>query len=208
MPWRRKWQPTPVLLLGKSHGQRSLVGYSPWGRKELDTTEWLHFSGYRMISHFGFDLYISLMISDIEHLFIYILAICTPSGEISVQILCPFKIEFLSFYYWVVSFHYYLVVLFYWSIYLVCNIVLVSGIWQSNSVIYFFRLFSIVVYYKILNIVPCVNACCTSVIEFVSIVSLLGPYRKHTFQTFFSHSMYCHFTVLIVSFGAQNFKFW
>ena len=35
-PWRRKWHPTPVLLPGKSHGQRSLVGYSPWGRKDLD----------------------------------------------------------------------------------------------------------------------------------------------------------------------------
>ena len=44
IPWRRKWQPTPVLLPGKSHGQRSLVGYSPWGRKELDTTERLHFT--------------------------------------------------------------------------------------------------------------------------------------------------------------------
>ena len=32
-PWRRKWQPTPVLLPGKSHGQRNLVGYSAWGRK-------------------------------------------------------------------------------------------------------------------------------------------------------------------------------
>ena len=41
--WRRKWQPTPVLLPGKFHGQRSLVGYSPWGRKELDMTEGLHF---------------------------------------------------------------------------------------------------------------------------------------------------------------------
>jgi len=40
--WRRRWQPTPVLLPGKSHGRRSLVGCSPWGRKELDTTEWLH----------------------------------------------------------------------------------------------------------------------------------------------------------------------
>ena len=38
--WRRKWQPTPVLLPGKSHRQRSLVGYSPWGRKESDTIEW------------------------------------------------------------------------------------------------------------------------------------------------------------------------
>ena len=40
-PWSRKWQSTPIFLPGKSHGQRSLVGYSLWGRKELDTTEWL-----------------------------------------------------------------------------------------------------------------------------------------------------------------------
>ena len=33
-PWRRAWQPTPVLLPGESHGQRSLVGYSPWGLRE------------------------------------------------------------------------------------------------------------------------------------------------------------------------------
>ena len=39
IPWRRKWQPTPVFLPEKSHGQRSLVGYSPWGRKESDATE-------------------------------------------------------------------------------------------------------------------------------------------------------------------------
>ena len=39
----RQWHPTPVLLPGKSHGWRSLVGCSPWGHEELDTTEWLHF---------------------------------------------------------------------------------------------------------------------------------------------------------------------
>ena len=44
---RRQWHPTPVLLPGKSHGRRSLVSCSPWGCKELDTTEWLHF-------HFSF----------------------------------------------------------------------------------------------------------------------------------------------------------
>ena len=43
MVLRRQWHPTPVLLPGKSHGQRSLVGCSPWGRQELDTTEQLHF---------------------------------------------------------------------------------------------------------------------------------------------------------------------
>ena len=39
--WRRKWQSIPVFLPGKSHGQRRLVGYSPWGCKEADTTEWI-----------------------------------------------------------------------------------------------------------------------------------------------------------------------
>ena len=39
VPWRRKWQSTPVLLPGISQGQRILVGYSPWRRKESDTTE-------------------------------------------------------------------------------------------------------------------------------------------------------------------------
>ena len=46
---RRKWQLTPVLLPGKSHGQRSLAGYSPWGRKELDTTEQLYFTLYSVL---------------------------------------------------------------------------------------------------------------------------------------------------------------
>ena len=55
-----KWQSTPVLLPGKSHGQRSLAGYSPWGRKESDTTERLHFTHCALLvgfinwySHYG-----------------------------------------------------------------------------------------------------------------------------------------------------------
>ena len=47
MPWGRKWQPTSVLLPRKFHGLRSLVGYSPWGRKELDTTEWLNWTEHK-----------------------------------------------------------------------------------------------------------------------------------------------------------------
>ena len=43
IPWRREWQPAPVFLPGESYGQRSLEGYSPWGLKESDTTEQLHF---------------------------------------------------------------------------------------------------------------------------------------------------------------------
>ena len=41
-PWRRKWEPTPVFLPGEFHGQRSLAGYSPWGHKELITTEQIY----------------------------------------------------------------------------------------------------------------------------------------------------------------------
>ena len=43
-PWRRKWQSTPVFLPGEFHRQRSLAGYSPWGRKESDMTKRLKFS--------------------------------------------------------------------------------------------------------------------------------------------------------------------
>ena len=42
VPWSRKWQPTLVFLPGESHGQRSLVGYSPWSHKDLRVTEWAH----------------------------------------------------------------------------------------------------------------------------------------------------------------------
>ena len=41
IPWRREWLPTPLFLPEEFHGQRSLAGYSPWGPKELDTTEQL-----------------------------------------------------------------------------------------------------------------------------------------------------------------------
>ena len=42
IPWRRNWQTTPVFLPGKSHGQRSLVGYSPWGHNESEMTKQLN----------------------------------------------------------------------------------------------------------------------------------------------------------------------
>ena len=48
MPWRRARQPIPVFLPGESHGQRSLEGYSPWGHKELDTTEQLTQAGSKL----------------------------------------------------------------------------------------------------------------------------------------------------------------
>ena len=53
IPWRRKWQPTPVFLPRKSHGWRSLVIYSPWSHKQLDPTERLHLMS-SIISYFPF----------------------------------------------------------------------------------------------------------------------------------------------------------
>ena len=50
--YSRKWHPTPVLLPGKSHGLRILVGYSPWGHKESDTTERLHFTSLYSIGNY------------------------------------------------------------------------------------------------------------------------------------------------------------
>ena len=60
IPWRRKWQPTLVFLPGEPHGQRSLVGCSPWGRKESDVTEWLSTYGniLQNIGVWGFSIFI------------------------------------------------------------------------------------------------------------------------------------------------------
>ena len=55
IPWRRAWQPTPVFLPRESHGQRSLAGYSPWGCKELDKTQWQHVACRSSISPLGLD---------------------------------------------------------------------------------------------------------------------------------------------------------
>ena len=58
IPWRREWQPTPVFLPREFHGKRSLVGYSPWGQKESDTTEQLNKIGR------GYKPYLLLEIQD------------------------------------------------------------------------------------------------------------------------------------------------
>ena len=58
IPWRRKWQPTPVFFPGKSHGQRSLMSYSPGDRKRVKhDDDWAH-DGYEAVSHWGFDLHL------------------------------------------------------------------------------------------------------------------------------------------------------
>ena len=60
IPWRRKWQPTPVFLPGKSHGQRSLVGYSPWHRKESDMTKRLNSFGHRLSAAHLWTIWVSM----------------------------------------------------------------------------------------------------------------------------------------------------
>ena len=61
LSWKRKWQPTPISLLGKSQGQWSLAGYRSWGHKELDRTERAcTISGTSFIAHFTFLLLIHL----------------------------------------------------------------------------------------------------------------------------------------------------
>ena len=62
IPWRRKWHPTPVLLPGKSHGQKILVGYGPWGRKESDSAAWLHFLSAKTVCLICFFWQCSLLV--------------------------------------------------------------------------------------------------------------------------------------------------
>ena len=100
-PWRKKWQPAPGFLPGKSHGQSSLVGYSPWGFEDLDPTEQTHTHTY---IH-SLSIYLSTYLS------IYIYTHCNPYVCVCVYI------------------HIYIYIY-----------------------IFFFRFFSIIGYYKILNI--------------------------------------------------------
>ena len=55
-PWRRKWQSTPVFFPGKSYGQRSLVGYSPWGKKSHTQLYWLNNSNIPPVYNVSFFL--------------------------------------------------------------------------------------------------------------------------------------------------------
>ena len=69
IPWRRKWQPTPVSLPGESHRQRSLAGYSPWGCKESDTTEQLHFHFSLLMSPaYGWVALLRIVKLSVDHL--------------------------------------------------------------------------------------------------------------------------------------------
>ena len=66
IPWRREWQPTPLFLLGESHGQRSLAGYSPWGCKESDTTEQVCTTLEGMLNEFHLGYHLNRNLNDIR----------------------------------------------------------------------------------------------------------------------------------------------
>ena len=67
--WRRKWQPTPVFLPGKFHGQRKLAGYSPWGSKELATTEHISTFNFFPLDYLGVSIDYNYLISPFQWLY-------------------------------------------------------------------------------------------------------------------------------------------
>ena len=97
IPWRRAWQPTPVFLPGESHGQRNLVGYSPWSCKELDMTEATQHA--QRPSSLISDLFFFFLISD---LLSFSFPLCFSGRKISTPfclIETPFKYRLNSFYF-------------------------------------------------------------------------------------------------------------
>ena len=99
IPWRRKWQPTLVFLPGKSHRQRSLAGYSPWGRKESDTTEWptllfvYYFSDFIELSVF-LKLIKDIFKTNILNFLLGTLQISISLGSVIEELLCSFGVMF------------------------------------------------------------------------------------------------------------------
>ena len=71
-PWRREWLPTSIFLPGEFQGQRNLVGYSPWGPKELDRTAWLTHMNYRNVCpHWRIEIHCYILTGeevDIRHI--------------------------------------------------------------------------------------------------------------------------------------------
>ena len=88
MHWRRKWQPTPVFLPGESHGRRSLVGCSPWGHTQSDTTEatWQAAGSHNYIYIHHMYIYTYIYVYILSHfscvqLFVTLWTVCSPPGS-------------------------------------------------------------------------------------------------------------------------------
>ena len=79
VPWSRDWLHTPVFLPGEFHGQRSMAGYSPWGHKESDTTEWLRstfINRHSTLRKSLSSLFIHLFTSVLTHKFLFYSEVC------------------------------------------------------------------------------------------------------------------------------------
>jgi len=90
MPWRREWQPTPVFLPEKFHGQRSLEGYSPWGSKESDTTERLSLSSHPSSLEV---LIYRVILPDNNRFSLFCWGLQEAGGLLSGLGLCPLKLQ-------------------------------------------------------------------------------------------------------------------
>jgi len=83
-----QWQPTPIFLPGESHGKRSLVGYSPWGHKESDTTEWLTHT--HTISNVPYYLFLNVQFDSIKFIHIVMKQISRNFSSCKAETLYPF----------------------------------------------------------------------------------------------------------------------
>ena len=97
IPWKKKWQLTPVLLLGKFHGRRSLVGYSPRGHKESDMTEQLHF-GYKT-SHILEYMYLSFQenVFSLKFIIIIIIILMWAIFKVFIELVTTLLLFFFCF---------------------------------------------------------------------------------------------------------------
>ena len=87
IPWKRKWQPTPVLLPRKFHGWRSLVGYSPWGQKSRTRLSNFTASFFANLCVFIWRIFVVLRVCILSHFSIVLL--CATYGVSSARLLCP-----------------------------------------------------------------------------------------------------------------------
>ena len=99
IPWRRKWQPTPVFLPGESHGQRSLAGYSPWVHKESDMTE--HSTHYITLGISKFEKYETFkLFIGLSHMWKKSLQYC-----LQVAFFCTYVFKNTNMYIFLLYFH-------------------------------------------------------------------------------------------------------
>ena len=88
IPWRKEWQPTPVFLSRESHGQRSLVGYSPWDCKESDMTEQLNndkcpLTPVLILLHHVYDLEWFMSVSQLGGIYHFVIYLSLPQKRLS-----------------------------------------------------------------------------------------------------------------------------